>query len=163
MKPFDRRRLIGAWELKRWFVTDPDGAVTEPLGPGAEGLLVFTADGWMTTTMTAAGRPSLSRRNLQAAPVNERAAAFDTVVSYCCRWRVVGRAVELQVVLSHNPAMVGTLQVRQLQMHGSTLTVFTEESVPAGKRVHRLQWRPARSPGHSRSSHRKSSQARTKA
>jgi hypothetical protein len=163
MRPFDRRRLIGTWELKRWFVTDPDGAVTEPLGPGAEGLLVFTSDGWMTTTMTAAGRPKLSRRNLRAAPVEERAAAFDTVVSYCCRWRVVGRTVELQVVLSQNPAMVGTLQVRQLQMRGSTLTVFTEEAAPAGKRVHRLQWRPARAPRNSRSSLRKSSQVRKKA
>ncbi len=163
MTPFDRRRLIGTWELTRWFVTDPDGAVTEPLGPGAVGLLVFTADGWMTTTMTAPGRPLLSRRNLRAAPVEERAAAFDTVVSYCCRWRVVGRAVELQVVLSHNPAMVGTLQVRKLQMRGSVLTVSTEESVPAGKRIHRLQWRPARAPGRARPSHRKSSQARTKA
>jgi hypothetical protein len=142
-KTFDRRRLIGAWQLTRWFITSEDRTVEEPLGPGAVGLLVFTADGWMTSTMMAAGRRRLSRGNTRAAPVEQRAAAFDTFVSYTCRWRVIGQTVELQVMLSQNPAMVGTLQVRKLQWRGRTLTVSTEEALTGQRRVHRLQWRPA--------------------
>ena len=151
MTTIDRRKLIGAWTLARWFITSEDGTVEEPLGPDADGLLVFTADGWMTSTMMAAGRPRLSRGNTRAAPVEERASAFDTFVSYCCRWRLVGRTVELQVLLSQNPAMVGTLQVRRLQLRGRTLTVSTEESLTGQKRVHRLQWRPANPPASAKS------------
>jgi hypothetical protein len=93
--------------------------------------------------MMAAGRPRLSRGNPRAAPDGERAAAFDTFFGYCCRWRIVGQAVEHHVTISHNPALVGTVQTRKIQMRGRTLTLSAEEIVPGGRRVHRLQWRPA--------------------
>ena len=143
MPNFERKRLIGAWQLRRWFITYEDGSVTEPLGPGATGLLVYTRDGWMSAAMMAAGRPRLSRSNPRAAPESERAAAFDTYFGYCCRWRIVGQSVEHRVTLSHNPALVGTLQTRRIQMRGHTLTLSAQETGPDGVRVHRLQWRPA--------------------
>lgn len=146
MTPFDPQRLVGAWQLARWYTTYEDGKVTEPLGSGAEGLLVYTADGWMSAAIMAAGRPRLSRGNPRAAPIAERAAAFDTYFSYCCRWRVVGRTVEHRVTLSHNPALVGTVQVRKIQMSGRQLTLSAEEPAPGGLRVHRLQWRRAVKP-----------------
>ena len=143
MPKFDAQRLVGAWQLARWYITYDDGAITEPLGPDAEGLLIYTADGWMTAAIMAAGRPRLSRGNPRAAPEAERAAAFDTYFSYCCSWRVVGQAVEHRVTISHNPALVGTVQVRNIEMTARLLTLSAHEAVPAGQRVHRLQWRPA--------------------
>ena len=143
MTKFDRKRLVGAWQLQRWYITYEDGSVTEPLGPGATGLLVYTADGWMSAAMNAADRPRLSRGNPRAAPESERAAAFDTHFGYCCRWRVVGQSVEHHVTLSHNPGLVGTVQTRRIQMRGRTLTLSALEPVAGGMRVHRLQWRPA--------------------
>ncbi len=142
-KPFDPDRLVGAWSLVRWYVTYPDGSVTEPLGPGAEGLLVYTADGWMSAAMMARDRPRLSHRNPRSAPALERATAFDTFFAYTCRWRVVGRGVEHHVTLSHNPALVGTIQTRSIRMRGRTLTLSAEEPVADGTRVHRLQWQSA--------------------
>jgi len=146
MTVFDQRRLVGAWQLERWSVTETDGSVTEPMGPGARGLLVFTADGWATITIAAADRPRLRRRGEAAAAVAERAAAFDGIVAYCCRWRVVGRAVELQVVLSQNPAMEDTVQLRRLRMRGRVLEVFSTEAVAGAAREHCLRWRPAAVP-----------------
>ena len=143
MKSFDRKRLVGSWQLQRWFITYEDGSVTEPLGPGATGLLVYTPDGWMSAAMMATGRPRLSRGNPRLAPENERAAAFDTFFGYCCRWRIVGQVVEHHVTISHNPALVGTVQARNIHMRGRTLTLSAVEAVPGGLRVHRLQWRPA--------------------
>ena len=143
MTDFDAHRLVGAWQLVRWYITYEDGAVTEPLGPDATGLLVYTADGWMSAAIMAADRPLLSRRNPRAAPVAERAAAFDTYFNYCCQWRVVGDAVEHHVTLSHNPALVGTVQVRKIRMQAGRLTLSADEPVEGGLRVHRLTWRPA--------------------
>jgi hypothetical protein len=140
---FDRKRLVGTWQLVRWYITYEDGSITEPLGAGAEGLLVYTADGWMSAALMAAGRPRLSRRNPREAPAAERAAAFDSFFAYTCRWRVVGDSVEHTVTLSHNPALVGTVQVRRIQMRGRQLTLSAVETVANGQRVHRLQWRPA--------------------
>ncbi|HEX7374969.1 MAG TPA: lipocalin-like domain-containing protein [Steroidobacteraceae bacterium] len=156
----DPSRLPGAWELQRWYVTLADGTEMEPLGPGATGLLLFTADGWATITASAADRPRLSRRNPGAASLEERAAAFDTFVNYCCRWRVVADTVELRVLLAQNPAMVGTVQVRRLQMRGRTLTTLSVETVPNGQRVHRLVWRPARAPAGERERRRSDNKTR---
>ena len=83
------------------------------------------------------------RRNPREASVAERAAAFDSFFAYTCRWRVVGDSVEHAVALSHNPALVGTVQVRRIQMRGRQLTLSAIEPVANGQRVHRLQWRPA--------------------
>jgi hypothetical protein len=146
MTDFDPQRLVGAWQLVRWYITYEDDTVTEPLGPGAQGLLVYTADGWMSAAMMAAGRPRLSRGNPRAAPTAERAAAFDTFFSYCCRWRIVGQSVEHHVTISHNPALVGTVQVRKINFSDQLLTLSAEEVVPGGLRIHRLQWRPAAHP-----------------
>ena len=41
MTDFDARRLVGAWQLVRWYITYEDSTVTEPLGPDATGLLVL--------------------------------------------------------------------------------------------------------------------------
>jgi len=143
MTDFDARRLVGAWQLVRWYITYEDSTVTEPLGPDATGLLVYTADGWMSAAIMAAVRPLLSRRNPRAAPDAERAAAFDTYFNYCCQWRIVGQSVEHHVTLSHNPALVGTVQTRRIRMQGARLTLSAEESVEGGVRVHRLTWRAA--------------------
>ena len=157
MTGFDPHRLVGAWQLARWYITYEDGTVTEPLGPDAEGLLVYTQDGWMSAAIMAAGRARLSRGNPRAAPLKERAAAFDSYFSYCCRWRVVGQSVEHRVTISHNPALVGTVQVRKIQMQGRNLTLSADEPAPGGIRVHRLQWRPAPTrPGRGRTAPRKS-------
>jgi Lipocalin-like domain len=158
--PVDPQRLVGAWQLVRWYTTYEDGTVTEPLGPGAEGLLVYTADGWMSAAIMAAGRAQLSRGNPRAAPVAERAAAFDGFFGYCCRWRVVGRTVEHRVTLSHNPVLFGTVQVRRIQFSGRRLTLSAEEPVAGGRRVHRLQWRPAVQPKDSEGAMRRVAAAR---
>jgi hypothetical protein len=96
----------------------------------------------MSASMMAAGRTRLSRGNPREAPVEERAAAFDSFFAYSCRWRVVDRSVEHTVTLSHNPALVGTVQTRRIQMRGRQLTLSAHEAVQGGERVHRLQWRP---------------------
>ena len=55
--------LVGAWRLKRWETVYRDGRRTEPFGARATGLLQYTADGWMSANIMAAGRPKLSGTN----------------------------------------------------------------------------------------------------
>lgn len=136
--------LVGAWRLKRWETVYEDGRRTEPFGAGAEGLIQYTADGWMSATIMAAGRTKLSRANPRAATAKERAAAFDGYFSYAGRWRLRGGVVRHDVTIALNPAMVGTPQLRDALLSGRTLTLSAAEDTPAGRRVHRLVW--ARAP-----------------
>jgi len=143
--------LVGAWQLQRWEIvreTDhEDGAVSEPFGPGAAGLLLYTADGWMSASIMAAGRPRLSRDNPRAAATAERAAAFDGYFGYAGRWSLADGQVRHEVTVALNPAMVGTLQLRAARLTGRTLTLSAEEAVPGGIRRHQLRWRRPARPG----------------
>lgn len=141
--------LVGAWQLQRWEIVreaaGQERVVSQPFGTGAEGLLLYTADGWMSATIMAEGRRPLSHANPRSAPAAERAAAFDGYFSYAGRWSVDGQQVRHEVVVALNPAMVGTLQLREARLAGRTLTLSAEETVADGVRRHRLVWqRPAR-------------------
>ena len=148
MAALDPDRLVGTWQLARWQTVYEDGTTTEPFGPGAQGLLLYAADGWMSACIMAADRTRLSRGNPREAPAAQRAAAFDGYFSYCGRWRILDHRVQHEVTLALNPVMVGTLQLREAKLAGRQLTLSAEESVRGGTRLHRLVWkRPARRAG----------------
>ena len=148
MAALDPDRLVGTWQLERWQTVYEDGTTAEPFGPGADGLLLYAADGWMSACIMAADRARLSRANPREAPAAERAAAFDGYFSYCGRWRILDRRVQHEVTLGLNPAMVGTLQLRDARLAGRRLTLSAEECTRRGTRLHRLVWkRPARRAG----------------
>jgi len=133
--------LVGAWQLQRWETVYPDGTASEPFGPGAVGLLLYTADGWMSASIMAANRARLSSDNPRAAPAAERAAAFDAYFSYGGRWSLDDGKLRHEVTVALNPAMVGTVQLREARLADRTLTLSAEEAVPGGVRRHRLSWR----------------------
>jgi hypothetical protein len=148
MAALDADRLVGTWQLHRWQCIYDDGTSTEPFGPGAEGLLLYSADGWMSACIMAQGRAPLSTANPREAPELERAAAFDGYFSYAGRWRIRDGRVQHEVTLALNPGMVGTLQVRDARLADQELTLSAAESVRGGTRLHRLAWRrPAPHPG----------------
>lgn len=147
MQAIDPRSLVGAWQLERWSMSRSDGSVTEPLGRGARGLLVFTSDGWATITIAAADRPRPARRGGRPRSAARRGAPFDDFVAYCCRWRVAGRSVELDVLLSQNAAMEGSVQVRRVRMRGRVLEFLSTVAAGGATHEHRLRWRPATAAG----------------
>ena len=136
LDPFD---LLGTWRLERWEVERADGSVGRPLGPRPEGISIDGEDGWMSCTMTAGNRAPLSGANARHAPEAERAAAFSSLLAYCCRWRVEGDEVLHRVEVAHNPAMIGTTQSRRASLQGDALTLTTGDHASGG--LHRLWWR----------------------
>jgi hypothetical protein len=141
MARIDKDQLVGSWRLERWATVYPDGSITEPLGAGAQGLLLYAADGWMSACIMSADRPALSRANPRNAPAGERAAAFDGYFSYAGRWSVRGGRVRHDVTVALNPAMIGTLQWRDAQLAARTLTLSAREAAGGGSRLHELTWR----------------------
>ncbi len=139
--PLAADQLIGSWQLRHWQCRYEDGTITEPFGAGADGLLLYSADGWMSACIMARGRARLSVANPREAPEAERVAAFDGYFSYAGRWRILDRRVQHEVTLALNPGMVGTLQLREAEVLGAQLTLSAAEGTRGGMRMHRLVWR----------------------
>ncbi len=136
--------LLGAWRLVRWQIDYDDGRPpTFPYGD-AEGLLSYTADGWMSALISQPNRARLSTGNVRAAPEAERLAAFDSFFSYAGRYEVRGTQVVHTVAHALNPNFPGTEQVRDMTFGADgTLTLSAEDTLPgtAVRRTHRLVWR----------------------
>jgi hypothetical protein len=148
----DPERLVGAWRLLRWEIVWDDGsrAPELPYGTDAEGLLVYTADGWMSGVVSRRNRAPLSIGTLRTAPERERLEAFASYYHYAARWALRtspsgGPQVVHSVRQSLNPGMVGTDQVRDIVFgdDGTLQLAGLERGRSGTMRIHRLHWRPA--------------------
>jgi hypothetical protein len=135
--------LCGGWRLLRWEVTT-DGVPSLPFGPDAEGLLTYSADGWMQAAIAAAGRTPLSAATARVSADHEVAAAARSYFSYAGRWHLeedAGRPVVVhEVVLALDPGFVGTTQRRVVDLVGGQLTLSADEPVGERTRHHLLAW-----------------------
>ncbi|MFZ0903719.1 MAG: lipocalin-like domain-containing protein, partial [Mycobacterium sp.] len=57
-----RTEVLGAWELVSYTAQDTHrGPITYPLGPDALGLIMYTADGYMSAQIMRPDRPAYDR------------------------------------------------------------------------------------------------------
>jgi hypothetical protein len=134
--------LEGTWHLVRW-ETERQGRVSQPFGPGASGILCYTADGHMSASIAVAGRAPMTADNPRTAPPAEKIAAHDSYFHYAGRYEILdGPKVVHHVAQSLNPGFVGTRQVRNIDLAGDRLTLSADEPLTDGTtRHHRLIWR----------------------
>ena len=100
--------LIGSWQLDDWTIECDDGrTLSRPFGEGAQGVLIYAADGAMAVSIMRAGRASLSNANARKAPEAERAAAFDGYFGYAGRWRLADGEMVHEIEQALNPDFVG--------------------------------------------------------
>ena len=140
--------LLGTWHLCRWEIAYGDGrASTLPYGADAVGLIMYTADGWMSACIARAGRPPLSAESMRKLPAAEAVAAFESYFQYAGRYELRTRAGRPQVVhrvtMSLNPNFVGSEQVRDMHFDADgRLTLSASDTLPGSTvvRHHRLHW-----------------------
>jgi hypothetical protein len=143
-----RERLLGAWRLVGWEIVEGDRR-SAPFGDDADGLIVYTADGWMNASIARAGRPPLSSASVRQAPLAEQGAAYASYFNYAgpfeLRWHAGAPHVLHRVRFSLNPGFVGSEQLRRVAFDGERhLTLSADEPLDAGRvRAHRLRWRRA--------------------
>lgn len=82
-------RLVGAWTLVDYTTTDLDGArVRRPMGPAARGILIYTADGFMSVQIAAGGRSHYVTDELHGGTDAERASAAAGYLAYAGRFEL---------------------------------------------------------------------------
>jgi hypothetical protein len=133
--------LVGAWTLVEWRIEMPDGRRTHPFGPDAEGLIVYTASGLMSATLSRRTRTPLSMSSPRQADPASLARAFNEYLAYTARWSLDGDTVVHTVLLSMNPVLIGTRQLRHASFEGTDLWLAAHETSGASARTHRIRWR----------------------
>ncbi len=112
-----RDDLVGVWTLEATYTEDDDGNRTPVLGENPQGRIMYTADGYMTA-MTGRGDRQLPASGASEA---DKAAAFDSFMSYAGRWTLNDKVVTHQIEFATNPNWVGTARDRSIDHQGDRM------------------------------------------
>lgn len=125
-----RQHLIGVWKLVSYETEKPDGSIVTPFGREVRGLLVYTADGFMSGQVMKEGRESPSS---------------DGYIAYCGAWRADEPSGEVihTVHASLHPGWAGTEQRRGVRFDGGDLILSAVTERPGSVWTSRLRWRRA--------------------
>ena len=117
----DAHTIVGTWKLVSTGATTADGkSVASPMGEHPAGFLTYTADGRMSLLITHDGRPRLSGDRLDS-PIEERANAFSTMVSYAGSYRLDGNRLIHHIEAASSQNWVGTDLPRTVTFNGNRL------------------------------------------
>ena len=137
--------LVGTWRLLTWISEGEDGVI-HPMGEAPEGILVYTSDGTMITTIGAPARSPIEGGDMQAGPVDERLAAMSSFVAYSGSFHVEDGDVVHDVTMSLFPNWVGSAQRRHVRLStdGRSLELSSDPFVLRGRLgTQRLTWERA--------------------
>ena len=140
--------LEGTYRLVRCEVRWSDGQVEHPYGEDAEGLLVYTPEGYVTGHLMRRDVPFL-RTGARKSKPEDTHAAFVGYLGYYGTYSVDRGAgtVTHRVLGSWHPNWVGTEQIRYFRFDGDLLVIETPPTASSGRsRRTRLVWRKASDP-----------------
>lgn len=127
---FAQQSLVGTYKLVS-FTVEVDGQPSrETMGKSPRGYVIFTPTRWMNV-FTAENRKF-------GTSVEDKAALWDSLVSYSGAYRVEGNKFIMLVDVSANETWNGTQQVRYWQLEGNRLTITTERA-PSSRDPSKMQ------------------------
>ena len=127
-----REHLFGTWRFDEWTI-ERDGKVNRPMQPNPDGMIIYIPNGVMSVAMYSGGRKPFPSTDIKKQPDAAKAAAFDSYFHYAGTWEVVGNTVVHHLTSALNPNMVGTEQVRHVELDGDRLTLSVTEPLDGGR------------------------------
>lgn len=146
-----RDKLVGAWELVSYVERDSlDGPVRYPHGADAQGLIIYTPDGYMSAQIQSSGRPDYDRPVAGGGTTEQAAAAALRYLAYSGRYFVDEATGDIrhEAKLSLVPNYLGQFHLRHSDLDGDKLTLSSELTFPDGRTVYSsLVWKRAERAG----------------
>jgi hypothetical protein len=140
-----RKFIVGAWTLESYESVALDGLdVRHPLGLDAKGIIMYTADGYMSAQLMRQDRPRFRNADLASDDIDELAAAASGYLAYSGSYSVSDNGVIAHHVdVSLLPNWVGGTQVRTARISESRLQLSPIQPVllDGQHRMGRLTWR----------------------
>ena len=126
--------LIGVWHLRSWESAGEDG-IQLPMGEHPEGVVVYTVDGTMITTIGRTGRTPIDGGDITGGPVDQRLEAMSSFIAYSGTFRIEGGDVLHTVTMSLFPNWIGTTQRRHVALAngGRQLTLSADPFLLRGR------------------------------
>ncbi len=121
-----REALLGGWELASFESRDADtGAISHPLGTAPRGLILYTADGYMSAQLTGGDDAEL-----------------DGYIAYGGRFDVDEdtATVHHRVSVSILPELLAAPQLRQARVDGDRLTLSATTTNDGVRTDNSLVW-----------------------
>lgn len=146
MSTIQSEQLHGSWVLESFVIRFADGRPDfHPFGKDAMGQLLYTPDGRMSAILARANRPRIRATSLETtakAPPDDKAAAFDSYLSYAGTWRIEGNEVVHSVEYALSPNLVGKENRRELSFDGDRVLLTYDLSARSGiNRSYILTWK----------------------
>jgi hypothetical protein len=143
-----RDQLIGAWKLVSYSEKPVDGsAPTYPFGEDAQGIIMYTHDGFMSAQLSRRNRASFASDDWYKGEPEEFATAARSYFAYTGPFQVDEEKQTLthSMFISLFPNWIGQTQPRVVHVDRDFLTITTENPVESlGKKVKpQLQWKRA--------------------
>ena len=139
-----KKPLVGTWQLLSWKNVDEEGNSTYPFGEDAIGYVLYSEDGYMSTTLMTANRPKFETNDVLGGTTEERARAEKTYVAYCGEYEINDNKVIHHIKASLFPNWVGVDQERFFEFKDERLTLSTPLILIDGKlQIAYLIWKRA--------------------
>jgi hypothetical protein len=142
-----RAHLIGAWTLESYESRSINGSsVIYPFGPDAQGIILYTADGFMSTQLMRSGRKPFTGSDPHQAKDDELAAAASGYLAYSGPFTITDDGqIAHHIVVSLLPNWVRETQYHLAHLEGSRLELRPPEPTLIGGelRTANLVWRRA--------------------
>src|SRR5574340_23619 len=124
-------RIVGSWELVEYSTTSDTGKVDYPLGPDARGLIIYSADGFMSAQIMRPDRMLYRSPNVHSGEMSERSEAAGGYLAYSGPYRVdeENSAVYPEMAVSLYPNWVGDDQKRYARFDGDQLILSSDPLV----------------------------------
>jgi hypothetical protein len=141
-------RFLGSWRPCSVELRFPDGRVAHPYGESPIGLVVFSADGYLSAHLMRPDRPHFASPDVGPPSPEEAREALTGFVAYYGRYEVDESASKLvtHVEGAVTPNWIGGDQVRTFEFRGDRLVLRPPaRETPAGRVTSELVWeRPIR-------------------
>jgi hypothetical protein len=137
-----QEQLQGAWHLVAWKVRWAEGEeFTFPFGEQARGMIMYSDNGFMSAVIHRGERTELpAGLGPRQMPAEVCAEAYQSYMHYAGPYRMQGDSVIHRVEHALNPNMVGSEQLRHIDIDGDCLTLRGEEALGERQRLHEVDW-----------------------
>jgi Lipocalin-like domain len=143
-----RDDILGTWRLAS-YTAERVGELSNPLGQDPVGIIMYTADGYMSAQLMRRDRPAYDKAITGGGTTEQMAAAAGGYLCYTGPYTLDEAADVLHhhVEVSLLPNWIGGVQVRNAQLDSDMLTLSAEITSRKGvSSVHVLVWRRAVAP-----------------
>jgi hypothetical protein len=139
------KAIVGTWTLVSYKHESFEGIVFYPMGPYAQGRLIYTETGFFSVVIMQPNRRQFVAENLFEASAEEKLQAADGFIAYSGQYTVQDNKILHTVDLSFFPNWIGSKHLSTAFLNNDMLLLATPSLSPTAVTpdIAHIQWKRA--------------------